>query len=387
MLSRRVPHDHEPNAWSRALDGARASGRQLLDLAVMDPTFAGLGGLTASDLPALTGESVLRHEPDPRGARPARQAVAAYMRDRGVDVPPEAVTLTSSTSEGYAHLFRLLCDPGDRVLTPAPSYPLFEPLAHAEGVETAPYRIAWDGRWHLDLASVEAAAADARARAIVVVQPNHPTGSCLSADERDALVTLCARRGLALIADEVFGDFGWDGAALPTLAGEPRALTFALSGLSKVCGAPQLKAGWIVTSGPASVRDEAQRGLEWLADLFLSVGAPVQAALPRLLAGRHAWQSRVRERVAANRAALVSLVARRPALTLLEGDGGWVMVVRMPGTRTGEDWALALLEGGVAVHPGHFYDLPGESYVVLGLLAAPEVAAAAMDVFERVTAD
>jgi alanine-synthesizing transaminase len=280
--------------------------------------------------------------------------------------------LTASTSESYTHLFRLLADPGGTFLVPAPSYPLFEPLAALEGVALRPYRLAYDGAWHLDTHSLEQAFGP-DVRGVIAVQPNHPTGSCLDAEERALLAGLCERHGAAIIADEVFGDFARGGAPLPSFVGEARVPTFVLSGLSKVCGMPQMKLGWIVVDGPDAVREAALKGLEWIADLFLSVSTPVQVALPRLLAARHAFQARVRERVERNLAALDRLVAARPELSVLDAQGGWAAVVRVPRTRSEEEWALGLLRRDVVVHPGHFYDFAGEGYLVLSLIPEPDV--------------
>jgi hypothetical protein len=206
-----------------------------------------------------------------------------------------------------------------------------------------------------------------------VVQPNHPTGSCLDADERAALEILCERDGAAVIADEVFADFPrpGHGAALPSFAGPARVPTFVLSGLSKVCGMPQMKLGWIVAGGPEAARAEALHGLEWVADLFLSVSTPVQLALPRLLGARHAFQARMSDRLKTNLARLDALVARRPELSVLGARGGWAAVLRVPRQRSEEEWALGLLRRGVVVHPGHFYDFADEGYLVLSLIPEP----------------
>jgi aspartate/methionine/tyrosine aminotransferase len=399
MLSRRLPHDATPNAWSVLLAERRAAGVTLIDLTEANPTRVGLGGAGPEELAALASPEGARYEPDPRGTTPARDAVVGYYRERSLAVHSEDIVLTAGTSESYAHLFRLLADPGESFLAPAPSYPLLEPLAALEGVRLIRYRLAWEGGWHLDLGSLEAAM-EHGPRAMIVVQPNHPTGSCLAADELVAAERLCERHGVALISDEVFGDFPWPrwGAAprvaegtvagappgatteapgpgtegfLPSLLGERRVTTFVLSGLSKVCGMPQLKLGWIAVAGPATARAEALRGLEWIADLFLSVGTPVQVALPRLLAGRHAWQGRVRERIATNLAQVRDTIARRPELDLLGGAGGWVAVLRVPARRAEEVWALELLRRGVVVHPGQFYDFEGEAYLVVSLIVGP----------------
>src|SRR5262245_25049656 len=292
MFSHRLPRDATPNAWSRLLHERRAAGTRLIDLTEANPTRVGLPGLTEAQLVALIGPDAARYEPDPRGARVAREPGASYYEERGLSASAEGVVLTSGTSEAYAHLFRLLADPGESLLVPSPSYPLFEPLAALEGVRLRPYRIAWDGGWHLDLGSLETAWADG-ARGAIVVQPHHPTGFCLTSPDIAQVEGLCERHGVAIISDEVFGDFPWATAgALPSLIGTRRVPTFVLSGLSKVCGLPQLKLGWVAVGGPEPLRAQALRGLEWIADLFLSVGTPVQTALPRLLADRHAWQDR-----------------------------------------------------------------------------------------------
>jgi alanine-synthesizing transaminase len=372
MLSGRLPHDLEPNAWARLLDERRAAGAPLLDLSETNPTRVGLGGAGTEELAALAQAAAARYEPDPRGSRAAREAVAGYYAARGQSADPGHVVLTASTSESYTHLFRLLADPGGTFLVPAPSYPLFEPLAALEGVALRPYRLAYDGAWHLDTHSLEQAFGP-DVRGVIAVQPNHPTGSCLDAEERALLAGLCERHGAAIIADEVFGDFARGGAPLPSFVGEARVPTFVLSGLSKVCGMPQMKLGWIVVDGPDAVREAALKGLEWIADLFLSVSTPVQVALPRLLAARHAFQARVRERVERNLAALDRLVAARPELSVLDAQGGWAAVVRVPRTRSEEEWALGLLRRDVVVHPGHFYDFAGEGYLVLSLIPEPDV--------------
>jgi hypothetical protein len=297
--------------------------------------------------------------------------VAAYLVSRGLRAEPGSIVLTSSTSESYVQLFRLLADPGEAVAFPVPSYPLFEPLARAEGIRPRTYRLAWDGAWHLDRGSFAAAARGARA--VVVVEPTNPTGSCLDAADRAFVESTAEQHGCAIVADEVFGDHPWPGReALPSWLDAPRRVpTFVLGGLSKLCGLPQLKLGWIVAAGPARARDEALAGLEWLADLSLSVGAPVQAALPALLELRHRFVARVRRRMLKNFETLDALARARPVVSRLPGDGGWSAVLRMPASRTAEQWALALLDRDVAAHPGDFYDFERGEHLVVSLIAAP----------------
>jgi alanine-synthesizing transaminase len=353
----------------------------LLDLSETNPTRVGLGGAGPEELAALAQAGGARYEPDARGSRVAREA------DRGAAVSPDHIVLTASTSESYTHLFRLLADPGGVFLVPSPSYPLLDPLAALEGVSLRPYRLAYDGAWHLDRPSLEQAFAG-DVRGVIVVQPNHPTGSCLDGDECALIETLCQRHGAAIIADEVFGDFPRPGrvAPLPSLVGEARVRNFVLSGLSKVCGMPQMKLGWIVVGGPGVARDEALRGLEWIADLFLSVSTPVQVALPTLLAARGTFQRRVRERLAVNLTRFDGLIARRPELGVLAAEGGWGAVLRVPRQRSEEEWALGLLARGVVVHPGHFYDIAGEGYLVLSLIPEPDLFAAGLARIEEFAA-
>jgi hypothetical protein len=383
MLSKRIPASHEPNAWAAALASRRAAGGAVLDLAEFDPTRTGLGGADTEVLSALADPRGARHSPDPRGLRGAREAVAAYYAGRGLAVDPDALVLTTGTSESYAHLFRLLCDPGDRVLVPAPSYPLFEPLADLESVRLGRYRLAYDGRWHLDLDSLARAAPGARA--VVLVQPNHPTGTCLDGAEWAEVERMCLEHDLSIVSDEVFGDFAWDGRAsgLPSATAVREAPAFVLSGLSKVCGLPQLKLGWIALAG-ARHRAERARGLEWIADLFLSVGTPVQHALPRLFVAGEAFRGRALARIAANRTRLAQAVARAPSLGVLRADGGWVAVLRVPDRRSDEEWALALLARGVVVHPGHFYDFDRDGHLVVSLIVEPATFDAALRVVEEV---
>ncbi len=386
MFSRRLPARFDPNALALRLEEKRGAGARLIDLTESNPTRVGLAPSGEEIAAALADPATARHDPDPRGLLSAREAVAAYYAERGLPVRPERIVLTASTSEAYAHLFRLLADPGDEVLVPRPSYPLFEPLAALECARLVPYALHYEGGWTIDPTEI-ARLAGPRARAVVVVHPNNPTGSFVDGATAGALEALCAERGIALVADEVFGDFALEGdggtsgarARRASFADSTRALTVVLSGLSKVAGLPQIKLAWIVVAGPAALADEALARLDWIADTFLSVGAPAMRALPRLLAARHAYRERTLARLRANRDALAARVAARPDLETLRIEGGWSAVVRVPRTRAEEEWALALLARDVLVHPGHFYDFPDEAYLVLSLLASPEEFAEGID--------
>jgi alanine-synthesizing transaminase len=373
MLSRRIPDDQSPNPLARLLEAKRRAGRAVLDLTGTNPTAAGLGAYAGTALQALARTDASRYDPAPNGDPRAREVIAAYYASRGVSIAPDRIVLTASTSEAYAHLFRLLAGPGECVAAPRPSYPLFEPLARIEGIGLRQYRLAYGGRWSLDVDSLEGAAREGT-RAVIVVQPNNPTGSCATESEIQSIERICEERGAALLSDEVFSDFPWSPreTPLPTVLGRRRALTFALGGISKLCGLPQLKLGWIAVDGPDPAVSKALQGLEWIADLFLSVGSPVQAALPEILAARGEFASRARARIESN---LASLRGMAPSVEALRGDGGWSAVLRLRGATAGAgrdvaEWALDVHD--VHVHPGHFYDLPGDE-VVVSLLTDPEI--------------
>lgn len=375
-FSARLPWGRPENALATLERERRAAGRPLLDLTETNPTRVGLSDLGPGIRDALAATASGVYAPAPLGQPAARAAVAAEV---GAD--PERIVLTASSSESYALLFKVLADPGDAVLVPEPSYPLFEYLSRLEGLEPIPYRLAYDGVWHVDFASVDEALARAagRARALVVVSPNNPTGSYLKRDELAPLAARAVEHGLAVIADEVFASYpAGDVAAgcVTALAREEaftaRVPTFALGGLSKAFGMPQLKLGWITVAGPSALEAEALAHLELVADTYLSVGAPVQAAAPRLLAlGREAHHA-IAARVATNRAALARAVGPTSPCTLLPGEGGWSAILRVPATRTDEEWATTLLaEDDVLVHPGYFFDLTGGTFLVLSLLPEP----------------
>jgi aspartate/methionine/tyrosine aminotransferase len=372
MFSSRTRWDRVQNRLATLLERKRRAGESVLDLTVSNPTAVGLRA--PDEVLALLGDATgAAYAPDPRGLASAREAVAADFARRGHALGAERLVLCASTSEAYAWLFKLLADPGDNVLVPRPSYPLFEFLADLESISTRTYPLSYDGAWHVDLAAVEEAIRP-RTRAIVVVNPNTPTGSFVSRTEADRLMGLCARRGLALVSDEVFADFGDapDPSRVTSFAGDGPALAFSLGGLSKSCGLPQLKLGWIAVSGPPELRDEALARLEIVADTYLSVGMPVQCALPGILAALPRLQAPIAARVTRNRASLRERLASSPA-TLLAADGGWSAVIRVPATLTEEERVLRLLErDGVLVHPGFFFDFPREAYLVASLLPRPD---------------
>lgn len=372
MFSSRTDWDLASNPLAAELARMRARGREVLDLTESNPARCGLKPDGKAVLRALARPAALEYNPDPRGMRSARQAVAEYYRRRGkgasLRVDPERILLTASTSEAYSFLFRMLCEPDDQVLVPAPSYPLFDFLARLNDVQLVPYPLLYDHGWQLDLHSLESAISP-RTRAVVVVNPNNPTGSFVKRQELDALNTLCARRGLALVADEVFLDYAHDGKVRPSLAANRSVLTFVLSGLSKVSALPQMKVAWTVVNGPKTEVQRALGRLEVIGDTYLSVNTPAQAALPALLAQRRPVQAQIRRRIAANRRELAKQLASHPACRVLESEGGWYAVLRVPVVGADEGLALALLRRRrVLVHPGHFYGFAGEGHLVLSLI-------------------
>lgn len=385
MLSRRTAEAAIPNALAIALEAKRAAGARVLDLTASNPTRCGLDYPGEAILKALARPEALVYAPDPRGALSARAAVAGYYAARGAAVDPARVVLTASTSEAYSFLLTVLCDPGDALLAPVPSYPLLEHLATLASVRLVPYPIAFDGdEWRIDLdALAQAAGEEPMARAVAVVSPNNPTGSCPTHAEAHALARLCAERGLALVADEVFADYLYPGAAegAGTLAGgapglplDEAPLAFVLNGLSKVAGLPQLKLAWIAPSGPARLVEPALERLDLVADTFLSVGAPVQAALPALLDLAPQVQRQILARVTDNRGRLAAHLGPDSPCRLLPAAGGWYAVLRVPRGAGEEALVLDLLEqNDVLVHPGYFFDFPTEAYLVVSLLPEPAV--------------
>jgi aspartate/methionine/tyrosine aminotransferase len=370
MFSSRVPSRLDPNRLARAVERFRASGRALIDLTDSNPTRAGF--IYPEDLlRKLSDPEALAYAPAPRGLPTARAAVAADYARRGIGVPAEQVVVTASSSESYSMLFKVLCDPGDEVLVPAPSYPLFEHLTALEGVIPKSYGLDYHGSWSIDLPSLVRAMSP-RTRAVVIVSPNNPTGSYVRKEQLDAVGAECARWSAALLADEVFADYELaKGAA--ACAGVPLrrkdVLTFGLGGLSKTAGLPQVKLGWIAAAGPASLVDQAMIRLELVADTYLSVSTPVQHAAGDLFIHGASIRAQIQARIEENLHALLGLVAGQPALKVLEPEGGWSAVLQVPTFRPEEELVIGLLaEQEVLVHPGYFFDFPRESFLVVSLL-------------------
>ncbi len=370
MFSERTNWKLAPNRFTRALEQVRAGRAQVLDLTVSNPTRVGLHYEAQVILGALASPRALDYDPQSKGLREAREAVAEYYGEghgvRGMNA--EQIILTTSTSEGYSFVFRLLCNSGDELLVPKPSYPLFEFLADLQDVKLAPYELIYDHGWQMDFPSLEKAIT-ARTRGVVVVHPNNPTGSYVQGAEVEMLNSVCSEHELAVIADEVFLDYGLEDTVHASFAGNRDVLTFTLSGLSKISALPQVKLAWVVTSGPQNEVARAMGRLEVIADTYLSMNAPLQWATPALLAQRRNIQPQLLERVRTNLSELDRQLAAQQACQRLYVEGGWYAVLRVPVTQSDEELAIELLlEKSVLVHPGHFYDFPRDGYLVLSLI-------------------
>jgi aspartate/methionine/tyrosine aminotransferase len=404
LFARRTNWDLTTNAYTCAIKEHRREGRELLDLTASNPTTVGLHYDGNKLLHAFANPQALTYEPSPKGLLSAREAIAGYYAERGVRISPDDLILTTSTSEGYSFLFRLLCEPGDAVLVPTPSYPLFDFLADLQDVKLVPYELIYDHGWQMDFYSLEQARSawshpvvqvrDDKGgahkeppicKAVLVVNPNNPTGSFVRPSETAQLARFCSQNHLAIIADEVFLDYSLTTpqrteVGAPSFAsgfdakGGSETLSFTLSGLSKIAGLPQMKVAWIAVSGPSHLKREALDRLEVIADTYLSMNAPVQWAIPAMLEERASIQRQLMARIRANLAELDRQLAIRTLCTRLEVEGGWYVILRVPVTGSDEELAIALLRRtGVLVQPGHFYDFANDGYLVVSLITPEEV--------------
>jgi len=374
MFSDRTNWKLTRNRLTEALEEVRSSGARVLDLTVSNPTRAGLRYDETPILQSLASPHAMDYDPQPKGLPSARAAVAAYYQTQhGIhSLDPERLILTTSTSEGYSFVFRLLCNPGDELLVPKPSYPLFEFLADLQDVKLVPYPLLYDHGWQMDFPSLQKAVTE-RTRGFVVVHPNNPTGSYVHPQEQEALNCFCRKHGLALIADEVFLDYDHNRATQRSFVANQDVLTFTLSGVSKISALPQMKVAWIATSGPAVEVEAAQARLEVIADTYLSMNAPIQWATSALLEQRKSIQQQLLDRALGNLAELDRQLATQKTCQRLSVEGGWYAILRVPVTQTDEELAVDLLRRKfVLVHPGHFYDFPSDGYLVLSLITAQD---------------
>ena len=370
MFSERTSWKLTRNRLTEVLEAVRSGGARVLDLTLSNPTRAGLQYDQPRILQALASPQAMDYDPQPKGLAGARAAVAAYYQTLpGMQhFDPERLILNTSTSEGYSFVFRLLCNPGDELLVPKPSYPLFELLADLQDVKLVPYPLIYDHGWQMDFPSLDKVVTG-RTRGVVVVHPNNPTGSYVHADEQESLNRFCREHQLAIIADEVFLDYAHNGAPERSFATNEDVLTFTLSGVSKISALPQMKVAWVATSGPARQVDAALARLDVISDTYLSMNAPIQWALPALLEQRRSIQRQLMDRLRTNLAEIDRQLAAQKACQRLSVEAGWYAVLRVPVTQTDEELAIDLLRRkSVLAHPGHFYDFPSDGYLVLSLI-------------------
>jgi aspartate/methionine/tyrosine aminotransferase len=368
MFSSRLDPDLSPGRLQQALDQLRADGAPLIDLTCSNPPQCRLGPAPELLASALAAPGAAEYHPDPRGMPGARQAVARYYADRGLPTRPDDIFLSASTSQSYAELIKLFCDPGDEILVPQPSYPLFDMLVSLEGCRPVRFPSVHtpEGRWRVDERELERAFTS-RTRAVVLVTPNNPTGTYLAPEQYAVIQQLCSDRRCPILLDEVFHDYPAEGLGVPTLD-EASGLTVRLSGLSKVIGAPQLKLGWIRLSGDDALVRAAAARLEFIADAYLSASTPAQLAAQALLPARGPIQKKIAERLQANQRAAKQAFGEGPP-RLLPREGGWYLVLRLPEAEDEEELARQLLvDDQVVVHPGFFYDFPEGDHLVLSLL-------------------
>lgn len=388
MFSSRLPDGPGRNRLAVALDARRADGRPVIDLTLSNPTRAGFA-YPEGIFQALAQERALRYDPEPFGLPSAREAVSGEFARRGVAVAPNRTVLTSSTSEAYSLLFKLLCDPGDAVLAPRPSYPLVEHLTQLDGVSLEHYSLEFHGQWTIDIHGLKeklSAKANRRIRAIIMINPNNPTGSVMKPAELEAVAALACEHEVALISDEVFADYPIADAMCMSMLAQDRALSFAMGGLSKSIGLPQVKLGWIGVGGPVALVAEAMDRLETICDAYLPVSTPVQVAAPDLLRTGAPIRRQIHRRVRDNFATLVNTASAHQSCSVLPVDAGWYAVIQVPAIASEETLVVALLERtGILVHPGYFFDFEREAFLVVSLLPeSPVFSAAVQTLFDEI---
>jgi alanine-synthesizing transaminase len=368
MFAGRTNWNLNSNRLSEALARHRAAGKPLLDLTASNPTECGFDYDRQAILRALSNPESLSYDPDPKGLLSARRAVAGYYSAREITVPAEDIILTTSTSEAYSFVFRVLCNPGDELLIPEPSYPLFSFLADIQDVKLVGYPLLYDHGWQIDFHALQQAITE-HTRGVIIVNPNNPTGHFCKSADIEKLNEICSLRQMAIIADEVFLDFNLAENIPRSFAASTESLTFTMSGLSKISGLPQMKAAWLTTSGPGELKAQSRARLEVIADTFLSMNTPVQRAMPVFLELRHGFQKQVMARVRKNLAELDAQLSAQNSCARLEVEGGWYAIIRVPAIRSDEDLAIELLNArGVYIHPGHFFDFQSDGHLIVSLI-------------------
>ena len=372
-FSHRTGWHREPNRLTSLLEARQKSGKPVYDLTVSNPTECGFGYPERDLAEALSNPRAFHYQPDPRGLLSARETISRYYQSRGIKVDSSRMFLTASTSEAFSILLTLLCNSGEEILVPQPSYPLFDYLAQLHDVGLKPYRLSYDHEWSIDFDSLRDAITPAT-KALIIINPHNPTGMFLDQSAYRIIKEIATEHSIALIVDEVFIDYPLDPKQpIVSTAGERDVLTFTLNGISKMAGLPQLKLGWIAVGGSAQAADEASQRLEILCDTFLSVNTPVQVALPEILKAGESVREDILARIRANYAYMHGAVSTGSACSALSFKGGWSGILRMPRIKTDEQWALELLEHkGIYLYPGYFFDFETEGHLVVSLLVPRE---------------
>jgi len=376
MFSKRFNYNTEENKLSALLKDKKSAGISVLDLMESNPTNAGFDFDEAGILNAVSKSESLKYLPHPKGLKTARKAVAQYYKEKNIEINIDNIFLTSGTSEAYSFIFKLLTDPGDEILIPNPGYPLFSFIAEMESVNIKNYKLKYsDGNfWSIDFESLKSGIAD-KTKAVIIVNPNNPAGNYIKAKEINELLRICREHKIAVICDEVFLDYPVesDRKNIFSVAGINYVLTFTLSGLSKICGLPQMKLSWIIVGGPKKECNEAKEKLEIITDTYLSVGAPVQLAVGSLLVNRDFIQAQIKDRILRNYEFLKSELIANEFADLMKTDGGWYAVLKIKIKISEENMAFEMLDKkDVYIHPGFFFDFKDEGYIVVSLLTPAE---------------
>lgn len=385
MFSTRTNWNFTPNKISRLIEDRRRKGLPIMDLTESNPTRCGFDYPQVEILEALSNPENLLYQPDPKGLLKTRIAVTDYYSVYNIEVNPQNIFLTSSTSEAYTFIFRLLMNVGDEILVPKPSYPLIEYLAQINDVDIKYYHILYDGEWHIDFESIKKNILK-NTKAILLIHPNNPTGSYIKKEEYKTLVEICASHNLALIADEVFLDYSFyeDDSRVNSFANKKDVLTFSVSGISKILGLPQMKLAWIVVSGEEEVWREASSRLEVITDSYLSVSTPIQNAAQSWFDLREKLNREIRDRVKINFEFLIDRTRNDSPVKVLNVEGGWNAILKIPQTKSDEEWVEYFLTNhGVVVQPGYFYDFDRDGFIVVSLLSDPMLFQKGIDIIVK----
>jgi len=376
-FSKRTEWELTSNKLMSCLEKVRGEDEKIIDLTESNPTHCDFEYPQERILEGFLNPKNMDYRPSAQGLLDARQAICRCYWDRGYEIKPEQIFVTSSTSEAYSFLFRLLTNPGDHVLFPRPSYPLFEFLVDLNDIDMDTYPLIYNKNesqdkhtWQIDFDRFRAAFYP-NTKAVVLVNPNNPTGSFIKRDELSAIAEFCMDKNMSIISDEVFWDYSLseNNHEFISAVDNKKCLTFVLGGVSKCLALPQMKVSWIILNGPEELVKEAYNRLEVIADTYLSVNTPAQNALQQWLTLHSMIKGEVVKRLEANYAFVKEAIQKTPSCSCLNAEGGWYVIVKLPNCYSEEHWAMELLtKEHVFVHPGYFFDFYDEPYIVLSLL-------------------